>query len=460
MVAQTMNKTSRTSPSSPRRKTKFQSKFTTRLFLVAIVALSSAKPPPAGFNEPDQTPYQQEANEKARQAQNAQTGAVATHNAAITYIKPITQSKVDDTANCMWVADASCRLKELDFTKDPIAYHNQFEAVMSALGWTMGEGQFSTYSSTDAKVTMDVAVIEILLETIGTAGAGAAVAVVSTLNALKKQSKDGKITLFQMSNKDENRGNFIIGYAMEDDFGYVSTCTTAFSFTSSTRSGGALFWSWKVDDTSMKYQMTRRQLNNTVFKLSGQHIVERMMKAHGTTNVIEKQLSSEEVADANKDPNKKMDDLLGLGEDTPVPPQKLGASMASDTDDNQLLYGSAPATKTQKRNRRRRALKSKTAPAQSSTGFCLSTASAECIEELKRVNAYVEQRLAVRARARENVDDKHKFISAHRDYEDVERPRAFLSRDDGYHAFYTPAQQMRLGVDACGYSTSEGFEDW
>lgn len=169
-----------------------------------------------------------------------------------------------------------------------------------------------------------------------------------------------------------------------------------------------------------------------------------------------------------------MDDLLGLGEDTPVPQKKLGASMAapqeaSDTDAKQheremdqkmddLLYGSAPATKTQKRNTRRRALKrSTTAPAQSSTGFCVDTASAKCIEELKRVNAYVEQRLAVRARARDNVDDKHKFVSAHRDYEDVERPRSFLVRDDGYHCFYSPKQQMRLGVDANGYSTSEGL---
>jgi len=275
---------------------------------------------------------------------------------------------------------------------------------------------------------MDEAVLDILISTIGTAGAGAAVAVMATLKALKTQAKDGKISLFDMKKANEGKGNFIIGYAMEDDFGYVSTCSTAFAFETSTRDGAIPFFSAKIEDTDINYRMTKRQLNNTVWKMSGRDLMMTMMKKTTKDGLKLLEISSQDVADANKGSDDLADSLLGMGEDTDVSKVKLGASMASVT--------AAPKITCPK-------------------PFCLSTASDEALEELKKLNAYVDQRLGVRERARENVDQEHWFVSAHRDYEDVERPRSFMSTEEGYFAFYDPAQQKRLGVDACGYSTSD-----
>lgn len=127
-------------------------------------------------------------------------------------------------------------------------WYDQFNKVLSTVGWFSNSWSYARYRSTDQRFSMDQAAIEILGSVIaaaslpGPASAAMLKVATDTVDALKAQEKP--LRLFERQTKSHNGANFRIGACAESADGTVNLAMGAVNFLTSSNVTNVLFWEW------------------------------------------------------------------------------------------------------------------------------------------------------------------------------------------------------------------------
>ncbi|KPC35519.1 Uncharacterized protein ABJ99_3929 [Pseudomonas syringae pv. cilantro] len=133
-------------------------------------------------------------------------------------------------------------------------WYEKFNEVLSAMGWLSFHWNYSRYSATQQRFTMD----EVGLEILGSAIAAAALPGPASLLMLKVaadavaalSAKKEPLRLFESQTKMHRGGSFRIASCVESEDGTVNLSMGAVSFQADSEVTNVLFWEWQ--DTNVK----------------------------------------------------------------------------------------------------------------------------------------------------------------------------------------------------------------
>lgn len=141
--------------------------------------------------------------------------------------------------------------KKYDINESPIEWLDVYAEGLRQCGWAMTGGhEYSEYRTTDASLTMDSVVLELIASI---AGANAATVIQLLSLALDKLQKNEPImNLFERNSKKGNVGTFRVMPCVESSEGTPLTYLVSMHCTYSSESGGVLFWKWSVSKLDIK----------------------------------------------------------------------------------------------------------------------------------------------------------------------------------------------------------------
>lgn len=156
--------------------------------------------------------------------------------------------------------------KKFDIDLDPINYLKSYVEAFGHAGWTMAGGgsEYGHESTSHKSVDMDAFVIEILASIAGPNAP--AVLQLMKLTLEKLQGDKPMMKLFEANAVRGKKTSFRMIPCLQSAAGTPVTYLLAMDIESSTHSGGALFWKWKVSNLTVKrmakgVQFTRSSFN-------------------------------------------------------------------------------------------------------------------------------------------------------------------------------------------------------
>ena len=141
--------------------------------------------------------------------------------------------------------------QKADIDKDAYLWTQEYATAFRYAGWLLVAEDSADYSSSNVNVTMDSVVLELLS---AVAGPNAQVVIQLMTTVLDKLQKNKPtMELFERNLKKGISSKFRIMPCLESSEGTPVTYLLAIKFESSTDSGGALFWKWKVSKLKLKH---------------------------------------------------------------------------------------------------------------------------------------------------------------------------------------------------------------
>jgi len=141
--------------------------------------------------------------------------------------------------------------QKADIDKDPYLWAKEYADAFRYAGWLMVAKDSTDYAASNVNVTMDAVVLELLG---AVAGPNAQVVIQLMTTVLDKLQKNKPMMeLFERNLKKGISSKFRLMPCLESSNGTPVTYLLALQFESSTDSGGALFWKWKVSKLKLKH---------------------------------------------------------------------------------------------------------------------------------------------------------------------------------------------------------------
>ena len=155
--------------------------------------------------------------------------------------------------------------KKHDIDIDPINYLKSYAEAFSHAGWTLAGGgsEYAHEKTSHKSVTMDSLVMELLSSIAGPNAA--AVLQMMNITLEKLQKNEPLMQLFERNAAKGRKTNFRMVPCLQSEAGTPITYLLAMDIESSSSSGGALFWKWKVSNLSIKRLAKGMQFNRSAF---------------------------------------------------------------------------------------------------------------------------------------------------------------------------------------------------
>jgi hypothetical protein len=166
--------------------------------------------------------------------------------------------------------------KAVDRYAAPMDWYKKYIEVLGRIGWNQPAFAFDTYTSGDAIVKLNEAVLNILTAI----ATGNEVAVVgATMDALKNLSDDSKqMTVWDAHASSGNNGNFQIMPVDKLANGDVVMVLTGMQFNASTSHGRFLWWEWSSTSIKIQRAASKFVLNWDVYSQASADVIQKLGK--------------------------------------------------------------------------------------------------------------------------------------------------------------------------------------
>ncbi|MBM0209070.1 hypothetical protein ALQ72_00547 [Pseudomonas syringae pv. maculicola] len=227
---------------------------TDNLDYLAACELADCSPQLAAFAAARITPSRLVGGD-ATDAAGSDEGATAAVVAGglIAFAEGVSRQSKDDVMNSFLFATLVAK-KAFDAETQGDQWYDKFNEVLSKLGWLSTHWNYSRYSATQQRFSMD----EVGLEILGSAITAAALPGPASLLMLKVaadavaalSAKKEPLRLFESQTKAHRGGSFRIASCIESADGTVNLAMGAVTFQTDSEVTNVLFWEWQ--DTNVK----------------------------------------------------------------------------------------------------------------------------------------------------------------------------------------------------------------
>lgn len=151
-----------------------------------------------------------------------------------------------------------------------VAWYKKFKEVMAYCGWPSQASNWSDYTATNNKFTMEQEGLKILssaIAAIGTGGAtGALMLKVASDTFAALQSSDKPLRLFENASRKHKGGRFAMASGVESEDGEVILAMGAVDFSTALNVTNVLFWEWNSSEVKIKRAENHMILNQRHFE--------------------------------------------------------------------------------------------------------------------------------------------------------------------------------------------------
>ncbi|MBD8598892.1 hypothetical protein QWI18_14470 [Pseudomonas sp. W2Oct36] len=208
-------------------------------------------------------------------------GAVAAGN-LLAFAEGVSRQNKDDVIDSLLFATLVAN-KAFNPEKQSEQWYQQYNKVLTTLGWFSTNWRYSRYYSTHRRFSMEQAGLEIISSAIAAAAlpGPASVAMLKVAGdavaALKAQEKP--LRIFERQTKTHRGANFRIGACTESSDGTVNLAMGAVNFSTDSAVTNVLFWEWNSAEVQAFRGENHLVLNTRVYAALRTQIQQRLNKS-------------------------------------------------------------------------------------------------------------------------------------------------------------------------------------
>lgn len=198
--------------------------------------------------------------------------AFVDHKSLISFVSAVSGQARKDILNSTLLAQ---RVADHHFPEDQdiLKWYKRYMDVMTNIGWTYEQNDFSKYEADHNLFEMESAVVNILTAIVGQ---NLAVILTSTLDALKSLADDdGLLTAFEKNTHGLQKGHFQLGLAVQEN-DVVSLSMGAFLLETDSEIKKIVFFKSSKDSTQLDYYAQKCTLNDEIYSLVRNDILEKL----------------------------------------------------------------------------------------------------------------------------------------------------------------------------------------
>lgn len=191
----------------------------------------------------------------------------------IAFADNVSEENRDAVQDGVRLAESYARLGA-DMAKEPVEYLKRYAEALSYAGWITNGSNYDTFSSTSRTLTMDSLVLEILSAVAGPNAATVIALMSATIDVMQKNTP--LVTLFGSRARQGDTAQFRLVPCLQSDAGTPIAYMFAVEAKVSTSSGGALFWKWSVERTSVRRLATGMEFHRRNYERAKSEIDKKL----------------------------------------------------------------------------------------------------------------------------------------------------------------------------------------
>jgi hypothetical protein len=167
-------------------------------------------------------------------------------------------------------------------------WFDNYNLVMSHLGWTRQASNWEKYNAGGAGFTVDKVILEVLAAVASENGAAIAKAAIDAISKLPQN--DDRLKLFNSSTLGDSTGKFLLG-ACSKDKESIALAFGAFAMDFQTRDITVVWFNWKSSNVNIYKDQKVSTFNQDYYVRGGRAALEAKMAGHAETYISSLELA-------------------------------------------------------------------------------------------------------------------------------------------------------------------------